>query len=400
MKDLIKWLKIAKEQQDVTEQENEGYNVFYALKIWQKETTLHSRLIADLLHPRGYHGLGIKPMEFFMECLKSSLNLNVNFECNDKVKVIAEKATDEARRIDIFLKDENGQVIIIENKIYATDQSKQLWDYYEFGGKVCGKDKKPVVLYLTLAGTMPCKDSAKGLNPDSDYYCISYQDFIKKWISQCLSITKGNNALTEVLKQYLQVIKYLTQENMEDVKWIMDNMESKEDYDALLRLAKVANDIPAVAQDVFYKKLRNRLGAMVYSSSSTDNRHQIWIELDSKEEWEGLKSWLLVEVSTPRAWCGFTVWKNNTEGGFLCEAKEQVRHFENVLEKKGIKKGSDYWVNSKYYWWYMDDVWGTGNFKWYNVIKDIFNNECPDCVRRVGEEIVEIRSLFNNRNED
>ena len=107
------------------------------------EPTL-SRVIADLLDPRGSHGQG----ELFLNSLLEKVDLPP-VTIRDIVRVTREvRTTPKNRRIDIVV--ETPRVVLgIENKPWAGQLENQLKDYWEYlvgRGKAAGKLAKLVFL--------------------------------------------------------------------------------------------------------------------------------------------------------------------------------------------------------------------------------------------------------------
>ena len=111
LQELIKFFRERNAQEHLEDSVN--YNIFYVLRVWKKEVVLHSRMIVDLLNPKGYHGMGAKPLQLFIEMLKVAVNVDPNmeqlnqsaiefdFNCEPNVAVIDEQLTDDNRRIEI-----------------------------------------------------------------------------------------------------------------------------------------------------------------------------------------------------------------------------------------------------------------------------------------------------------
>jgi hypothetical protein len=187
------------------------FNLFYLLEIENKEL-MHSKFIAYLLYTRENHGMG----DAF---LKSFLHKVLHKEISDKTlesKVQIEKTISTGNtnpenngRIDILLKYDDTE-IVIENKIYANDQNRQLIRYRE-------AHPKALICYLTLNGTLPdeisIKDETTTLNSDEHFYCISYGNEMINWIEDCIQLTNGKPNIQIGIKQYLTIIQDLTNRN-------------------------------------------------------------------------------------------------------------------------------------------------------------------------------------------
>lgn len=388
MTQTILWrlLDIIKASQQKQNEIDGKYNVFYALRIWHKEVTLHSRILTDLLRVDGYHGLKAKPLQAFIDMLP----IEAKFQCDDKVEVTDEKAAGDMRRIDIFLKDANGQVIIIENKIYACDQTNQIVDYHKFGCKQC---EKPVVLYLTLNGTTPSKASCGELKEEVDYFCVSYSELIKNWIERCIGMADkvGNSALVEVLRQYNQVIEYLVKQNIENIAQLLGNINTEEDFKAITELATTIGSIPSTVRQVFLEKLEQELVSKftgLYKNSSC-----IWYKLDQQVnpgQTDGLRDWFSIKDSNGRLWCSLTACKDDCYGDYIHEEPDRKERFAKVYENVKIKAE----CNNKDYWFWLDDVVDL-NFEEYATIKDVLNAQTPKVVQAAAKKITKLFIAYN-----
>ncbi|MDD4276126.1 MAG: PD-(D/E)XK nuclease family protein, partial [Clostridia bacterium] len=115
-------------------------------------------------------------------------------------------------RIDIVIKNNFGDAIIIENKINAKDQNKQLIRYNK-------RYPDMPILYLTLNEDKPKKHSRSEINNNfeliegNDFVCISYKKDILMWVENCMKEAVNFPILRETLKQYLNLIKYITNQN-------------------------------------------------------------------------------------------------------------------------------------------------------------------------------------------
>lgn len=187
--------------------QDDQHNIFSALRGKHDEVRLHSRFLCYLLDPTQNHGLKEKALTYFLEELEVD-----GFDITN-VKVRAEYS-----HIDILITNSDRQAIVIENKISAGDQPKQLYRYYE---KMKNEGKRDIyIIYLTLDGRDPSDDSIDGIPAefmDSKYYnCISYSYCIAKWISKCLGAAAFSPALREDLGQYKELIEGLTGMNQSE----------------------------------------------------------------------------------------------------------------------------------------------------------------------------------------
>lgn len=192
--------EISRENTKLEEKKSRGesFNIFSICGVNHYEVT-HSAIIAEFLDPQGSHGQGLAFVKAFVE----SLNLqDFDFSLNG-VEVATEMVTPNGR-IDIVISNGSKQAIIIENKIYAADQWKQLKRYDEFA-----KTKYPngyKILYLTLNGNDPNDDKSRKV----EYITISYKHHIIDWLLQCKLLAIDKPLIRETLNQYIQHIKNLT----------------------------------------------------------------------------------------------------------------------------------------------------------------------------------------------
>ncbi len=197
---------IKKNYDERAAQQGEKFNLFKILNIHADEVRLHSRFLAEFLNPKGAHLQGAKFLELFVRQFFPDFDFNA-----ETAKVKIEKVIDNNRRLDIHLRDDKRREIIIENKIYAGDQNKQLYDYYEFAKK-SAQDFR--LIYLTLKGTDPSANSSNGLQKDQDYICLSYQEDIATWLKACQNEVLNIPLLSESIHQYLLNISFLTNQSM------------------------------------------------------------------------------------------------------------------------------------------------------------------------------------------
>ena len=200
----------------INELTGENFNVFRILKLQSSEVRLHSAFLAELLNPKGNHG----QKDVFLKIFVNSYQFKGNAFDTSSATVEIERHSgfineigDEGGRIDIIITDKLHRQIIIENKIYAGDQKNQLVRYNNYS-------KNADLLYLTLDGKLPNDESKGSLEVDVDFKCISYSTHITDWLEQCRKEVAIYPIIRETITQYLNLIKYLTNQTMNDS---MDN---------------------------------------------------------------------------------------------------------------------------------------------------------------------------------
>ncbi|MGL4346807.1 MAG: PD-(D/E)XK nuclease family protein, partial [Chitinophagaceae bacterium] len=161
-------------------------------------------MIAEFLKIDGTHGFKEKFLKAFLKILvdEEIIDNNFKFSCAN-VKVQTEYVT-QSGRIDILITNAEKQAIIIENKIYAGDQFKQLKRYFKHGEKEFKENF--ILLYLTLFGSEASEQSSQGI----DYQQISYENTIIQSLEKCVEIAARNAIVRETLIQYINYLKKLT----------------------------------------------------------------------------------------------------------------------------------------------------------------------------------------------
>lgn len=214
---------IQKKYEAIDQATGNNYNIFQVLGIQSREVKLHSKLLADLLNPDGWHGMGPAFLQLFLEENNLEKEKETFYTADDlkQVKCLVEKycgpKDDEKITggfIDILI--EGGKLklpIVIENKIYAGDQDNQLLRYYNTLNKNCE------LFYLTLYGHEPSgRSTGDGKLSKDSYKCISYSSHILSWLKNCHQITIDKPLVRETIKQYINLIKTLTGQSPNDKK--------------------------------------------------------------------------------------------------------------------------------------------------------------------------------------
>ena len=271
LKNLTHQIDLIKSNREAVEKNTkQNFNVFTAVLAAHDETRLHSRFITYLLNSNANHDCEKLFLKLFIDTLtegKDALSLNeeqinaLNDIKDDKVKcseVTTEKNAN-GRRIDIFLEFEGQKEkykIAIENKIYAYEQQQQIADYAEF---INSSKSNNFLFYLTLDG----KDSytAKDKNTDEqvEYFSISYREHILEWLEKCLKATYKYPNINQVIQQYQNVVKQLTNQTMEE----KDMEKIKEIIQKRPEIIKYQNDInnaiEALKRDFIEKTLKENI---------------------------------------------------------------------------------------------------------------------------------------------
>lgn len=227
---LLNDVNVILQQEKVKKEESlkrgERFNMFSTLGVAHYEVT-HSAIIASFLNPKESHGQGDKFLRIFLNTIGDRIMPDTS-----NASIYTEYSMDEGR-IDILIEDNLGHGIIIENKIYADDQDKQLIRYNSFAHNKYGFGNYSIY-YLTLYGKEARKESAK----EVEYNCISYSNSkdisILKWLDDCIKESATTPLIRETLIQYRNHIKQLTNQDMETInkegllKTMVNNAEAIE----------------------------------------------------------------------------------------------------------------------------------------------------------------------------
>ena len=256
-----------KEQRKEKFERGENYNIFNDLGFMSDEVHLHSMFLANLLNPKGSHGQRGKFLEAFLKMLQKSfpaisadnLELDTAIASVGVEKYIGRQTDSEGGRIDIYLTD-GKHSIIIENKIYASDQHHQMLRYWNYGMSQKGDDteKSFVLIYLTLDGCSPSKDSLGEDLKENDIVCLSYKNDIRGWLDRCVELASRTPLVRETINQYISTIDILTNNVMEDNKELLDILCKEENLDAVFDIIySKENLINHIINDEFIRRSLN-----------------------------------------------------------------------------------------------------------------------------------------------
>lgn len=272
MKNLLNQINsIIKVYEKHTELSGEKFNVFSIMGMESDEVKTHSAILGELLNPKGSHSLGTKPLELFMnQILQENDFLTFDREsltCQKEIyigKINEDKS--EGGRVDLIISDKSGCKIVIENKIYATEQKNQLSRY-----NLKYPDAK--ILYLTLDGS----DSKEKI--DFDYHRISYEYNILEWIEACAKEAFDKPMVREVLNQYAYLIRRLTNKstNVEMSKEIVQVI--KDNYKESLEIHNNFQDARISLVSDIFEELDDKKIELQDSSNwklKIDDSSKIW----------------------------------------------------------------------------------------------------------------------------
>ena len=203
---LLKQVGLLKDKSDALASfSGEKFNVFSLLGREDDEVHTHSAILADLLNPKGTHGQGSVFARLFLERLDIE-NLHDDL---DDASVTKEKDAGAYGRIDILFETKNT-CLVIENKIHADDQSKQLERYHNY--VKTKRVKTTNVIYLTLSGSDPSEYAfgSLGSKDRERIRRLSYKSDIVDWLDACIKEVARVPQVRELLIQYQNLLRKLT----------------------------------------------------------------------------------------------------------------------------------------------------------------------------------------------
>jgi len=241
------------------ESRGEMFNVFKVLNLSTAEVRTHSAFIRELLDPHGSHGLKTVPLSAFLSILEDVIlpqpfDFQVDYASVRVEDYIGDITDDynEGGRIDIII-EAKGKAVIIENKIDAGDQYKQLVRYHSYAeSRYKGNC---VLLYLTKSGYNASESSTTNdmegtLVEGKDYYSISYQEHIVKWLNICLSAAYDKPLIRETLVQYRNLIFDITNTmNTTELIPILKNEQN------IILVRDIVNNLGALYSDLIQNNL-------------------------------------------------------------------------------------------------------------------------------------------------
>jgi len=177
-----------------------GFNLFSVLRSSSDEVRLHSRFLAFLLDPKSTHNQGTALLNLLLK--------RVGIQNFDSENAIVEA---EYRSIDILVRNQSKQAVIIENKIYAGDQDEQLWRYHQ---RMQVEGYREIwTTYLTLDGAGPSEQSSKSL----PVILLSYETEIIAWLKDCIPLVAREPGVRESVFQYIELLQKLTSSDQGEV---------------------------------------------------------------------------------------------------------------------------------------------------------------------------------------
>lgn len=358
----------------------EKFNIFNILNLSQDETKLHTPFIAELLNPKGSHGMKDAFLREFIKISDIDTELDTKEATVETEYSIGYKNNDstEGGRIDIFVYDNKKNAIIIENKIYAGDQKNQLLRYYNYAVK---NKFKFNIIYLTLNGNAASEKSLGNIN--FDYDCLSYNNDILSWLERCVQISACIPLVREIIRQYIINIKDLLNiMDKDNLNELIELTTSKEYVESTL-------DIIANGESIKTQIRRN----FIESLKEIAERNNLQIEpYDNYDDFCCLREYSYLGFYNKKLsenWAIFIgLEKNNKNNGVFYGISQIVPDTPHVTKKllseiepfwKDGQQTSEYPLGSKD----LMDENGQGNWKdWNNseTLRDMVNGKLAEYI--------------------
>lgn len=361
----------------------ENFNLFNILEIDSWENG-HSKILAELLNPRGTHGNGSIFLKVFCDKLGlSDSDIEIEHATVETEKFIGfiNEEYNKGGYIDIFISDKQNNRIIIENKIYATDQKNQLLRYHNFGKEKGGKTE---LFYLSLWEDNQPSAYSLGELTSKDYKIISYEKHIIGWLEECKKVSILN-VVNETITQYSNILKQLTKQTT------MDDMNKKIKEIILGNPKRYINAIEKaweVQQEIvgeISQSLTNKMAKIYMDEKIILRDPSKWIKIQFFNENDGV-------------WFGYSMYEKN-EKILGAEAEKKISSILlDVIKEKGhLTSGA----NHNYIAWFYPSPFHEGNkfieWKKEEMFKYAKETDLNDFIDKLIEQEKLVRQLFLER---
>ena len=365
---------ISKKYEQIEELTGENFNVFDILGVRSNELS-HSSFICYLLDVKGKHGQKDLFLKLFIKQLENRFT-------GDKAQVLNKFQTERSHsitemslgnktqdvsnggRIDIIIKDGTNN-IIIENKIYASDQEKQLVRYFNH-------DRNAPLLYLTLGDEMPSKDSISHgqikLKENIDFISISYKNDIKNWIEESIKAVYDKPLIRETLRQYVFLINELTNESNNKImsKEIIEFL--KKDIESTFTIVENFDNLKDTLLEDFFSKVKANLvlNSIVFDSVNFRRNTKDTSVIIKKDNWVNTNLQVNFYIENKDLFIG-------VHDNIINENIRLTFFDEEICKEFNIRKinTNDWYVYGN---WKYFEGFKTKEF-WINIQKDDFVNE-------------------------
>lgn len=422
LKSLLQQVQAIKAKNDaVIEATGGNYNLFRELGIGHDEL-IFSKMIASLLKINVGNLKEIYVKSFiekigFAEELEKLQPDYKNAKVNTEYR-IGEKSdkTEIWGRIDLILDipilQRKHFAFIIENKIWANDQPKQLIRYKKYGDSYYsdGTEKRYRLLYLTLDGKEASADSVcigdeklqiETENPD--YFCIAYGNEILDWLEDCEKEAYRFPLVKEAIHHFSNRIKRLTGQDMNNNEEIIELLKKGNNIELsdiikngnLLNKAKKTNireyllhgELERFAEehDLIFSYDQSH-GKKVYKEDEIPCMDDVQLRLNFKNP-SSDKIYICFE-STQKEHKSFDVGIRFKDGRIDIYTKEQVDYFYATAAQKLSKQ----WTSN---WWVWRKTLGRLSFSEDALKKNESSGELGKTLKTIEDEVETLLPVLN-----
>ncbi|MES2528693.1 MAG: PD-(D/E)XK nuclease family protein [Bdellovibrionota bacterium] len=247
-------------QEENSKNVTQHFNIFSILDRERDEEKGHSRFLGEILSPTGSHGLKDMFLQIFVDQLNSQHSFTIIADYNTEIGIETSAPWQgTGGRIDLRIETSNA-IIVVENKIYAEDQHRQLERYYNYTDKYNHLKKGIYLIYLNLDGHGPNEDSLGDL-PRGKVIILTYKDFIQDFLKKSISKSTDHPSVHQILIHYKNLIKKLTGDTiqMSTLNETLKLIDSEEKMNAALLLANAAEEKRIQLEFKFWNELQTNL---------------------------------------------------------------------------------------------------------------------------------------------
>lgn len=314
-----------------------------------------SKIIADLLDPKGNHGQGDVFLQIFAKKLEREWIASA-----DDWRVVTEQQANGQRRIDMYLESHVG-VIGIENKPWATDQKHQLCDYAGYLENKAGS-RKWLLIYLgncEPSADSISKEKRETLEKSGNLVFLTFQELVG-WLDACTGKTKAIvvRVFIEELSKFVR-ININGEPDMSEEKEIIDEIrKSSENIASAFHISNALTGLKQELLRVFHDELKQELEKKGFQLNWDSGMSQGWgryVGFGVKKYPEQDK---YLRIDFEGSGLGQAYWG-------ICKKDDSVKQIESIWQS----------INSL-----MTEQFGGGKsnttWPWYSMIPDrIFENE-------------------------
>ncbi|WP_029444894.1 PDDEXK-like family protein [Cellulophaga baltica] len=280
--------QILQHQAEIANLKGENFNIFSILKMENRENDTHSAFLGELLNPNGSHNFGNIFLHHFLKTIGQEDHIDIN---NAKVylEYYVGPRDDSAKIggfVDIFIRDDYGNTLCLENKIGAIDQKTQIARYCNYN------QSRNKVYYLTLKDIGPEPYSFCDKKLDEDFYIIKYKNEIIDWLEACSKEATDQPIIRESIKQYIILLKKLTNQ-LSDTKMVKEIKELIiANYSAARTISSNIEIVELECTLIFLNDIKKQLDIALNEGGQA---WKIEVSEDLNQAWSGLyishKSW-------------------------------------------------------------------------------------------------------------